>query len=147
MPSRVGWIRPTQGSGRCTRERLLGIFDFTHVDDVAAGVIEVCRVLSKGERELPALHFVSGVPTSLRALAEAASDAGSRRASFEEGPPRAFDVARFWGNPARAAEILGWRSTISIKDGIAALVKDFEVSSGAPRATSWPRVFSTEVSP
>jgi nucleoside-diphosphate-sugar epimerase len=122
------------------------IFDFTHVEDVAAGVAEICRVISKGERKMPALHFVSGVPTSLRALAEAAADAGGRRATFEEGPPRTYDVGRFWGSPARTAEILGWRSTIAIRDGIAALVKDFEASAGSPRATSWSRVFSPAVS-
>jgi nucleoside-diphosphate-sugar epimerase len=89
------------------------IFDFTHVDDVAAGVIEICRVLSNGEQKLPAIHFVSGVPTSLRELAEAAADAGSRRASFEERPPRtqldgqAISVARSTGDWFSSVENVG----------------------------------------
>jgi nucleoside-diphosphate-sugar epimerase len=99
--------------------------DFTHVSDVAAGVLEICRVLSAGERSLPPLHFVSGVCTTLRELSEMAVAAGSRRVKMIEAPSRSFDVSNFWGDPSRTAAILGWRSTIPIRRGIGRLVAEF----------------------
>jgi nucleoside-diphosphate-sugar epimerase len=105
-------------------------FDFTHVSDVAAGVLEVCRILSAGERSLPPLHFVSGVRTTLRELSEMAA-AGSRRVKMMEASPRTFDVGNFWGDPSRAAAILGWRSTIPIREGVGRLVAEFTARSPA----------------
>ncbi|WP_375411264.1 NAD-dependent epimerase/dehydratase family protein [uncultured Bradyrhizobium sp.] len=101
-------------------------FDFTHVADVARGVIDLSVLLSAGERNLPPLHFVSGIGTSLRELSEMTSGAAARsRTVVKIAPPRTFDVTRFWGDPSRAAAILGWRSTIPVREGISRLVADY----------------------
>jgi nucleoside-diphosphate-sugar epimerase len=100
-------------------------FDFTHVDDVAAGVVEVARHLHEGERSLPALHFVSGVRTSLRDLAELAASAGASVTHIVEAPPRQFDVRNFHGDPRLAERVLGWRARVPLHDGLAGLVRAF----------------------
>ena len=38
---------------------------------------------------------------------------------------RTFDVARFYGDPARASELLGWRATITVEQGMRRLVAEF----------------------
>lgn len=100
------------------------VFDFTHVDDVARGLLELIRRLDAGVAALPVLHLLTGRPTSLRRLAELAVAAGAGRSPLHEASPRGFDVARFWGDPRRARETLGWEARIPVEDGIARLVAD-----------------------
>ena len=107
-------------------------FDFTHVADVARGLVSVCASLSAGERSLPPLHFVSGTGTSLRELSEIArSAAPSSRITVTEKPSRTFDVVHFCGDPRRAAAVLGWQSSIPLRDGISKLVTDYIARSTA----------------
>lgn len=112
------------------------VFDFTHVDDVARGLVEVVRGLEEGARVLPPVHLLTGRPTSLRRLAELAVAAGGRGSPIRAAAPRRFDVERFWGDPRRARELLGWEARIPIEEGIARLVVDFASSPGHPRAKS-----------
>jgi nucleoside-diphosphate-sugar epimerase len=109
-------------------------FDYTHVSDVAEGVLQIARMLSAGEQRLPVLHLVSGVRTTLRDLAEIAAAAGSRDVRMIEAPARPFDVTNFCGDPRRAAEILGWRSTVSVPAGVGRLVAEFAVRAPAKEA-------------
>ncbi|MBN1770104.1 MAG: acetate--CoA ligase family protein [Deltaproteobacteria bacterium] len=108
------------------------VFDFTHVDDVAAGLLELVRRLEGGTFDLPALHLVTGRPTSLRRLAELAVAAGGGHSAIREAAPRTFDVERFWGDPGRARAVLGWEARIQVEDGIARLVADFPPSHPRP---------------
>jgi nucleoside-diphosphate-sugar epimerase len=110
-------------------------FDFTHVDDVARGVVAVASLLSAGERNLPPLHFVSGIGTTLRELSEIArAAAASSRIVVKIAPPRKFDITRFWGDPSRAVAILGWRSSIPVREGVNKLVADYVARSKSTTA-------------
>jgi nucleoside-diphosphate-sugar epimerase len=110
-------------------------FDFTHVDDVAAGLMKICNALSSGENSLPTLHFVSGMRTTLRELAEMTAALGGGRTQIGLVEPRAFDISRFCGDPALAAAVLGWRTTTSLRAGLSRLIGDFRSRSQAgPRA-------------
>jgi nucleoside-diphosphate-sugar epimerase len=104
-------------------------FDFTHVSDVADGVLKVVEMLCLGEQDLPAIHLVSGVGTTLKELSEVAAAANSLPVKTVEAPSRTFDVHTFWGDPGRAAEILGWRSVIPLREGVGRLVMEFKAQS------------------
>jgi nucleoside-diphosphate-sugar epimerase len=106
-------------------------FDFTHVDDVAAGLMRICGALSSGENSLPILHFVSGMRTTLRELAEMAAALGTCPTQISLAKSRAFDVGEFCGDPARAAAVLGWRTTTSLRAGLSNLIGDFRARSQA----------------
>lgn len=82
-------------------------FDFTHVDDVVHGIGLMINALQKKQRSLPPIHFVTGRPTSLRQLAEMATNFSESDAKIIESPPRSFDVAHFYGDPSRAHDLLG----------------------------------------
>lgn len=101
------------------------VFDFTHVDDATRGLLALVRRLEDGDADLPLLHLLTGRPTSLRRLAELAVAAGTGRSTVREATPRGFDVERFWGDPRRAVDVLGWEARIPLEDGIARLVADF----------------------
>jgi UDP-glucose 4-epimerase len=100
-------------------------FDFTHLDDVVAGIVALIARLRAELEPPPPIHLVSGVPTSLAELARLAIDSGERRARAELAPARDFDVAHFVGDPARARALLGWEARIALREGLARLVADF----------------------
>lgn len=99
-------------------------FDFTHVDDVAKGIAGVVGMLASGERTLPVIHFVSGVPTTLSELAAMAVENARARVTVVEERPRSFDVGGFYGDPSRALELLGWRTRLDLRSGFARLADD-----------------------
>jgi nucleoside-diphosphate-sugar epimerase len=100
-------------------------FDFTHIDDVTRGITALVEHLQRGATPPPPIHFVSGKPTTLRELATLAIRLGDAGSSIRLAPPRDFDVARFWGDPSRAREILGWQPNVPLEDGLARLIRQF----------------------
>lgn len=100
-------------------------FDFTHLDDAVRGIVAVIEALEAGESRLPPIHLVTGWPTTLGQLAKLANAAGGNRSEIVEAPPRSFDVSHFYGNPARAKELLDWSASVPIEDGIRQLVEAF----------------------
>ncbi|MFW5784525.1 MAG: NAD-dependent epimerase/dehydratase family protein [Spirochaetota bacterium] len=103
-------------------------FDFTHVDDVARGVVSVVALLERGEDRMPAVHFVSGNPTTLSGLAELAMELGGQALTVEHAPARTYDVARFYGDPSRAERLLSWRHLVSLRVGVDRLISDYRSS-------------------
>lgn len=106
------------------------LFDFTHVDDVAEGILRSLILRHDDHRPaLPALHFVSGSGTTLGQLATLTQAATLGSVTRLEAPPRNFDVPRFIGDPTRAASLLGWRAATPLSAGFARLVGDFVADS------------------
>jgi nucleoside-diphosphate-sugar epimerase len=103
--------------------------DFTHVDDVAEGVMRLVELLAGGERKLPAVHLASGQGTTLIALARLANEINGGRARIVEGAVRSVGVRSFVGDPERARALLGWSASSDLHAGIAKLSHEF-VASG-----------------
>ena len=101
------------------------LFDFTHVRDAARGLMRIVEILDTSRRSLPPIHLLPGRGASLLKVAELAVAAAGSRAPIRLAPARDYDVSHFVGDPARAAELLGWSAEISLEDGIAELVAQF----------------------
>ena len=101
-------------------------FDFTHVEDVTSGVCSLVSLLAAGERKLPTIHLVSGIPTTLDALALLAAERSAGKVTLVDGEPRKFDVSYFYGDPSRASELLGWTATVDLPTGFSRLARDIE---------------------
>jgi len=106
-------------------------FDFTHITDVAQGIIALVDCLQDGQSAPPPIHFLTGEPTTLGQLAQIAIEAAASGATAEHAPPRSFDVARFFGTPARAKELLGWSARVPLRIGLTQLIHDFRRELGA----------------
>jgi nucleoside-diphosphate-sugar epimerase len=108
-------------------------FDFTHIEDTIRGIVAVADILDRGSAPLPPIHLLTGRPTTLGELAALAVRLGGTRSSVVEGPPRSYDVSRFFGTPARAADLLGWAPRVALVDGLRRLIEDFRVDLGVGR--------------
>jgi UDP-glucose 4-epimerase len=97
------------------------LFDFTHIDDVARGLTALVHRLDTGF-DPPPIHFVSGVGTTLGALAALAVAAADSDSAVAHAPPRDYDVARFVGDPTRARALLDWQATTPLRDGLVRLI-------------------------
>lgn len=100
-------------------------FDFTHVNDVVRGIGALIGLLESGAQSLPPVHLVSGHPTSLGELAATCCRLAKSDAVVTEAEPRSYDVAQFYGSPARAQELLDWKTEISLEAGLTGLIEDF----------------------
>lgn len=105
------------------------LFDFTHVDDTVRGIAQLVALLNANEHNLPPIHLLPGIGTTLLEAANIAVDAADSDSSIVAAPSRNYDVARFIGNPERAKKLLGWEARITPSEGIRALVKAFQTNA------------------
>jgi len=111
-------------------------FDFVHVDDVARALLDVCQLLHEGSEDIPPMHLTTGIATSLSELAQLAVTVAGSASMVREVPARAFDVQGFCGDPGRAAQVLGWKPRISLREGIAMVANDLR--RNGPLASAGP---------
>lgn len=97
------------------------LFDFTHVSDVAVGIVAYVSRLSAGAAP-PVVHFVSGRGTTLGQLGALCVACAFSPVEVVHHPARDFDVARFVGDPTLASRALGWTTQVDIAAGFAKLV-------------------------
>ncbi len=100
-------------------------FDFTHVSDTARGILALVQRLQAGVRDLPPIHLLTGKATTLGQLATLANQLGRGSSCIHEAREREFDVAKFYGNPSRAKNLLNWSAQVSIEQGLQQLIADF----------------------
>lgn len=102
-------------------------FDFTHIKDTTGGLLKMIEKLDNGVSDLPPIHLLPGIPTTLEEAARFAIKAArSSTSKIQEAPSRKYDVSKFYGAPDNAKNILDWAAKITPEEGIKMLVKDFE---------------------
>lgn len=98
-------------------------FDFTHLDDTVRGIIATVELLEEGEGALPPIHLLTGEPTTLQKLADTVLELAESSAPIEHAPARSYDVSRFFGDPRRARQRLGWETRVALRDGLLRLIQ------------------------
>lgn len=92
--------------------------DFTHVDDVAAGVIAGIRPLGHeiinlgGDRPVKIARLISLIENEL-----------GKEARIEVVPRLSVDVVSTWADISKAHSLLNWEPRIDLEDGIRGVVK------------------------
>jgi GDP-L-fucose synthase len=116
------------GTGRPTRE-------FLYVDDAAEGIVQA---LERYESSEP-MNLGSGEEISIRDLAELIAEATGYEGRFtwdeskpDGQPRRAIDASR-------AKEALGWRPEVSLREGLAEVVRWYERNVPDPAADTSSR--------
>jgi dTDP-L-rhamnose 4-epimerase len=91
--------------------------DFVHVDDVAAANVAA----TAGLEGFTAVNVCSGQPISILQVATALCDARAGDGAVSPvvtGQYRSGDVRHIVADPARAAEVLGFRAAVDPRDGL-----------------------------
>lgn len=101
------------------------VFDFTHITDTVAGLLQLVTLLEDGERGIPPIHLLPGVGTTLLEAAQSAIASANSGSEILQAPSRNYDVSRFVGDPSRAKALLGWHALINPQQGIDQLVRLF----------------------
>ena len=112
----VKWIakgEPLQLNGDGTQQR-----DFTHVDDVAKGVVAALDRRPGYET----INLGSDRPVEINTVIDEIESALGKTATIERHPFHPTDVMATWANISRARELLGWEPQVGLKDGIASVV-------------------------
>ncbi|EUA22454.1 NAD dependent epimerase/dehydratase family protein [Mycobacterium xenopi 4042] len=90
--------------------------DFVHVDDVAAANVAAVAVERGG---FTAANVCSGEPISILEVATALCEArGNPVSPVITGRYRSGDVRHIVADPARAAELLGFRAAVGPREGL-----------------------------
>ena len=103
--------------------------DFTHVVDVARGVVKVVDLLQNGEQNIPPIHFATGNGTTLGELARMAVAASNNTCDLNEVEKREASVSCFIGDPERARSLLGWTHETPLQTGFSQMVEAFKQAS------------------
>jgi nucleoside-diphosphate-sugar epimerase len=132
------FVRAALEGGRLRVHGAGSSHDFTHVDDTVRGIVALVRLLSRGAAAPPPVHLTTGQGTTLESLARLIVELSGTAATIERGPQRAFDVARFHGDPSRAKALLGWAPRVSLRDGLVRLVETFrrDLAPAGPRVSA-----------
>lgn len=108
--------------------------DFTHVDDIAAGVVAATdRLLARPDATAPLYNLGNNRPVRLLDFIAAIERAAGRRAVMEMAPKPAGDVTRTCADIALAARDLGYSPTVPLADGIADFVAWFRAYHATAR--------------
>lgn len=101
-------------------------FDFTHISDTATGLLKMVKQLDAGIANLPPIHLLPGVPTTLEEAALMAIKSANSNSIIQEAPSRNYDVSRFYGEPRNAMQYLNWTAKVLPEQGIEMLVNEFK---------------------
>jgi UDP-glucose 4-epimerase len=87
-----------------------GVRDYIHVEDLAAGHVAALAFLQHNVG-MHIINLGTGVGYSVLEMVAAFEKASGRAVPYRIAPRRAGDIAKVWADPARASELLGWRTT------------------------------------
>jgi UDP-glucuronate 4-epimerase len=94
--------------------------DFTHVDDVARGVLAALERAPAGFR---AYNLGSSSPIELRALVDAIGAAAGVEPAIERASVPLGDVEATYADVTRAKDELGWEPRIGLREGLESVLR------------------------
>lgn len=102
------------------------LFDFTYISDAVAGLVAIITQLELGASQLPPMHLLPGIGTTLGEAALLAISAAESTSRIFEAPSRKYDVSRFVGAPENTNTYLNWKAKFTPEQGIGFLVQAFK---------------------
>ena len=104
------------GDGEQTR-------DFIHVSDIVKAVI---LALEQDTLKGEVFNVCTGMPTSINRLTSILKTVTGKNTNVKHGPARLGDIRSSYGDPTKAAEKLGFKTSIDITKGLQILFDEFK---------------------
>ncbi len=104
-----------------------GVRDYIHVWDLARAHVETVEqfddVLAAQEAPSTVINLGTGSGTTVRELLASFERVYGSRVPTREAPPRPGDAIGAYANVDKASRLLGWRTELSLDDGIASALE------------------------
>ncbi len=94
------------------------IFDFVYIDDTISGIIACLREVHGSSTSYNDFNLVTGKKTAIKNLVKHILALTKSTSPMTLHAARQYDVAHFWGSPAKARKVLGWKAEYSIVEGL-----------------------------
>lgn len=94
------------------------IFDFTYIDDTIQGIWGSIQEIEKSQQLYNDFILSTGQATSLQELAEMVIKTLESKSVIQYAQGRFYDVNKFYADPAKARQILGFNPSIDLRDGL-----------------------------
>jgi nucleoside-diphosphate-sugar epimerase len=121
-------LRQVKDGGPVSIRTLSSVRDFIYRDDVLSGLIALANHANESGCEI--LNLSSGIPTSIRELAEAACSAGHIKPEIIETEPQLGNIDdRLVLSIERLKEQTGWQPVWNLDDGLRQTLAELETKS------------------
>ena len=94
------------------------IFDFTYIDDTIQGIQACIQEIERNNHLFDDFNISTGIPISLKQLADTIIKKTQSKSAVEFTKPRSYDVNKFYANPSKAIDLLGFSPKVTLDKGI-----------------------------
>ncbi len=102
------------------------LFDFTYIDDSVQGIYACIQEVLKSDISFEHFNISSGIPVTLKELAELIIKKTESNSHIKFTKSRSYDVNKFYADPTKAKESLGFFPKILIDEGIELAIKELK---------------------
>jgi len=108
--------------------------DYTHVDDIVAGVLAALEYEPRGAAPFEVFNLGNSHPVKLNELVEQLERATGKRAICEHEPTQPGDVPLTWADISKAGRLLGYRPATRLEQGLERFVAWYRAADPSRRA-------------
>lgn len=94
------------------------VFDFTYIDDTVKGIWGCVQDIQRREVRFDDFNLSTGRPASLKELAEIIIEKTGSKAEIKYAKSRSYDVDKFYADPQKAENLLGFNPSTVLEKGI-----------------------------
>ncbi len=105
------------------------IFDFTYIDDTIQGIWGCIQEIERSTYLFDDFNISSGVPVSLKQLADTIIKKTRSKSKVEFTKPRSYDVNKFYADPNKAIKMLGFLPKVILDKGIDLSIEELKKKS------------------
>jgi UDP-glucose 4-epimerase len=102
------------------------IFDFTYISDTISAILKVMLDMEQTNLTFNDYNISSGIPVSLKDLATKIIALSKSKSKISFAMSHSYDVNRFYADPSKATEQLGFKVNIGINEGLSMAIKELK---------------------
>ena len=113
---------PMYGDGSTSR-------DYTYIDDIVSGIIKSCNYVEKNKNVYEIINLGSNHPVSLKEMIQIIGNVLGKEPKINQLPMQPGDVDITYADISKAEKLLGYKPSISFKQGIEKFIKWYKESN------------------
>jgi len=102
------------------------LFDFTYIEDTILGIWGCIKEIEKSEKIYDDFILSTGRPITLKELAQMVIEETDSKSRIKNSEGRSYDVNKFYADPQKAKEILGFEPKTTLREGIKLVIQEFK---------------------